>query len=195
MTNTFRVLAVLLSLCVVAAIGAGLWSFLTPLADAETKYRASLLHFELGLTTALGMLLVHCLIFMYFLGTGRWVKEVTIAYKMPDEPLHKRTRELKRKAFPAALFSMLIGIATAVSGSGVKLGDFHWSVHWTLAGLTVLINLWAFRVEYRCVSENAEVLRQVLVEVDKIRLAMGLDTNAEALARDESDARDAHARR
>ena len=58
-------------------------------------------------TTSLGVL---CLIFIYFLGTGRWVKEVAIGYKIPDDPLPKLTRELKRKAFPAALFAMQHGL-------------------------------------------------------------------------------------
>ena len=47
--------------------------------ESDSTY---LLHVFLGLlsgTTALG---VHCLIFIYFLGTGRWVKEVTLAYQL-----------------------------------------------------------------------------------------------------------------
>ena len=55
-----------------------------------------LVHFSLGLLSAITTLLVHCAIFTYFLGTGRWVKEVAIAYRIPDEPLPKLTRELKR---------------------------------------------------------------------------------------------------
>ncbi len=185
MTKTFSVLAVILGMLIVASIGVGFLSFFT--VDPEWKSTLFLLHFNIGLCTALGILLVHCLIFMYFLGTGRWVKEVTIAYKLPDEPLHKTTRELKRKAFPPALFSMLIGIATAGAGAGAqqRLVGWHWSVHMTLAFLTLAINLWAFFVEYRCVSANAGVIRQVLVEVDAIRRAMGLESNAEALAREE----------
>src|SRR5262249_7176432 len=69
---------------------------------------AFMLHFLFGLFTAVGTLLVHCLIFTYFLGTGRWVKEVTLAYDLPDEPWHKRTRELKRQTFPPALAAMLV---------------------------------------------------------------------------------------
>ena len=77
-----------------------------------------LLHFLAGLFTAVGTLLTHCLIFTYFLGTGRWVKEVTLAYDLPDAPWHKRNRELKRLVFPAALAAMLVTIATAAGGAG-----------------------------------------------------------------------------
>src|SRR5258708_27603731 len=58
---------------------------------------------------------VHCLIFTYFLGTGRWVKEVKLAYNLPDQPLAKLTRELKRRGFPPALFAMLAAIATGAA--------------------------------------------------------------------------------
>ncbi len=116
MVHTFRLLAALLMVALVATIGVGFWSMLTPGLPREKD--AFLVHFVLGLFTAIGMLAVHCLIFIYFLGTGRWVKEVTLAFRMPDAPNHKLTRELKRAAFPPALFSMLIGIAAAASGAG-----------------------------------------------------------------------------
>lgn len=146
-------------------------------------------HFTLGLYTSIGTLLVHCIIFTYFLGTGRWVKEVVLAYRMPDEPYHKATRELKRKVFPPALFAMLIAIATSAAGAGAQLAVWHWTIHFTLAILTLVINVWAYGVEYRCLQQNAAVLDGVLVEVDKIRAERGLPTNAEALQQERSEAR------
>jgi hypothetical protein len=141
-------------------------------------------HFLLGLGAALVTLLVHCLIFTYFLGTGRWVKEVKLAYKLPDEPLPKRTRELKRRVFPPALFAMLTVIATGGAGAAAQVGVTYWEVHATLATLTLLVNLWAFRVEYRCLRENIGVLDAVLAAVDELRAARGLPRNAEALAQE-----------
>src|SRR5581483_5966779 len=96
---------------IVATIGIGFTSMFMPGRPADKDI--FIVHFVFGLLTSIGILLVHCLIFIYFLGTGRWVKEVTLAYKMPDEPWHKQTRELKRATFPPALYSMLIGIAAA----------------------------------------------------------------------------------
>src|SRR2546423_4232553 len=101
-------------------------------------------HFYLGLFSVLGTLAVHCLIFTYFLGTGRWVKEVAIAYSLPDEPLPKLTRELKRRTFPPALFGMLITIGTAAAGAAAQVRVWPWQVHLTLALLALCINAWAF---------------------------------------------------
>jgi cytochrome b561 len=184
MANTFRTLAILLTFAILATIGLGFWSFFTP---GESKYKdLFIVHFVCGLITAMGILLVHCLIFIYFLGTGRWVKEVTIAYRMPDEPWHKQTRELKRATFPPALFSMLIGIAAAAAGAGAQLRSWPWYVHMTLGLLTLLINLWAFRLELRNVTINAGVIAAVLREVDRIRAEQGLASNEEALREEES---------
>jgi hypothetical protein len=190
MARTFSSLAVLTIFAILATIGFGFLSFfLHPAdlsqADAGFWKDIYIVHFFLGLATAIGILLVHCLIFIYFLGTGRWVKEVTIAYKLPDEPHHKMTRELKRKTFPPALFAMLIGIATAAAGSGAQLQYWHWSIHMSLAFCTLFINLWACGVEYRNVSLNAQVIQAVLADVDRIRLAHGLKPNADALREEE----------
>jgi hypothetical protein len=179
MTRIFATLAAIVTLSLLVTIGFGFWSM--ALDVTVFKKDIYIIHFCLGLFTALAILLVHSMIFTYFLGTGRWVKEVGIAYKLPDKVLPKLTRELKREVFPAALFAMLIAIATAAAGAGRQLEEWHWSVHMVLALATLAVNLWAFTVEYRCVSVNAGVIDAVLDEVDRIRAERGLTTNAEAL--------------
>jgi len=183
MTRIFVFLASLDGLALLAAYAVGIVSKLRDAAQhGDPIY---LVHFTLGLFSAIGTLLVHCLIFTYFLGTGRWVKEVTLTYGLPDEPWHKETRELKRRTFPPALFAMLIAIATAAGGAGAQLREWPWYVHFTLATLTLIINFWAFRVEYRNVDANSAVLDSVLHEVDRIRAERGLPSNAEALEHEE----------
>jgi len=183
MKQTFRTLAILLGSAILLSIGFGFWSFFTP---GESKYKdIFIIHFICGLGTAVAALAVHCLIFIYFLGTGRWVKEVTLAYHLPDEPWHKKTRELKRSVFPPALFSMLIAIAAAAAGAGAQLQAWRWEIHMTLGLITLAINLWAFRIELRCVAENAGVIESVMLEVDRVRAASGLVSNDEALLEDE----------
>ncbi len=107
------------------------------------------LHVYLGLFAGITNLGVHGLIFIYFLGTGRWVKEVAIAYRIPDQPLPKLTRELKRRAFPPALAAMLVPIVASYAGAGVATKEWSWVYHALLAVASLLVNLWAFRIEYR----------------------------------------------
>jgi hypothetical protein len=179
MARIFTTLAVFIILSLAATIAVG---FLSMFLEApDTKKDIFLVHFFLGLGTALVILLVHCIIFTYFLGTGRWVKEVGMAYQLPDEHLPKLTRELKRWTFPPALFAMLIAIVTVAAGAGVQLQEWPWHVHAILAFLTLLINIWAFRVEWRNLRTNTQVIQEVLSQVDHIRAARGLNNNAEAL--------------
>ena len=76
-------------------------------------------------------------------------------------------------------------IAAAATGMGSMMREWPWEVHLGLAVVTLLVNGWAFVVEYRCVETNAAVLYQVLNEVDRIRAERGLPTNAEALKQEQ----------
>jgi hypothetical protein len=180
MRNIFAILAGLNLLSLLVAFAAGLFSWFggSLQTSGDSRY---IIHFYCGLFAVILNLAVHSIIFIYFLGTGRWVKEVAIAYGIPDVPLPKLTRELKRKVFPAALFAMLIPIATAAAGAGVQLREWPWYAHGSLALLALLINIWAYGVEYRTIRTNAGVLDDVLTEVDRIRAERGLPSNAEAL--------------
>ena len=106
---------------------------------------------------------------------------MTLAYRLPDEPWHKLTRELKRATFPPALFSMLFAIAAAAAGAGAQLQAWPWYVHMGLGLSTLLVNLWAFRIELNAVTINADIIVQVMNEVERVRAANGLNSNDEAL--------------
>jgi hypothetical protein len=187
MTRIFTTLASMDALALAASFVLGIVSKLRDSSHHPTD-SIYLIHFTLGLFTAIGTLLVHCIIFTYFLGTGRWVKEVKLAYGLPDAPLPLLTRELKRKTFPPALIAMLITITTAAAGLGAQLKEWPWYVHGSSALVTLVVNLWAFRLEYRNVRINADAIAEVLREVDRIRAERGLPTNAEALEQERGQA-------
>jgi hypothetical protein len=180
MTRVLLRLSALNFLALLATCATGLVSFFRgALRDGADP--TFLLHFQLGLAVVLTTLALHCLVFIYFLGTGRWVKEVALAYRLPDEPLPRLTRDLKRRTFPAALAAMLVPIAAAAAGAAVQRQEWPWYVHGLLALATLAVNAWAFRIEYRNVAVNAGIIDEVMREVDRIRAEQGLPTNAEAL--------------
>ena len=107
---------------------------------------------------------------------------MTLAYDLPDEPLHKRTRELKRATFPPALTAMLVTIATAAAGAGAQLRSWPWQVHFTLGRVTLIVNFWALpRVPER--AGQRRDTRRGLVEVDRLRAEQGLPPNEQACAK------------
>jgi hypothetical protein len=183
MTRIFLTLASLTALAMVASAAIGILSVSQGSLN-NPKDPTYDIHFLLGLFTVFGSLLVHCIIFTYFLGTGRWVKEVGLAYQLPDEPFPKRTRELKRATFPPALFAMLIAIATAATGAGYHRQEWPGWLHDAVALLAFAINIWAFRVEYRNLTANSVILEAVTREAERIRADRGLAPSAEALQQD-----------
>ncbi|GIW80069.1 MAG: hypothetical protein KatS3mg105_1876 [Gemmatales bacterium] len=185
MTRIFSTLAAVNGLLLVSAFAVGTVSKLAG-SLRNPSDPTFMIHFWLGLAAAIVTLLVHCLIFTYFLGTGRWVKEVGLAYQLPDAVLPRQTRELKRSTFPPALAAMLVTIATAAAGSGAQMQAWPWQAHALLATLTLFVNFWAFRIEFLALKENAQIIDNVLVEVDRIRAKYGLPTNAEALRQEEA---------
>jgi hypothetical protein len=169
----------------VAASVLGLVAWLASPGSAPS-YDSSMLHLYVSLVFVFGTLAIHCLIFVYFLGTGRWVKEVAIAYQLPDAPLPRLTRELKRRTFPPALAAMLVVIAAAAAGMAQQMHLWHWGFHAGLALLTLVVNAWAFAVEYRDVTINAGIIQEVMAEVERIRAEHGLPTNEEALQQEDA---------
>ena len=180
MIRIFTVLAMANALGLIASFALG-W-----VSKSNGGYRNAdndlfLAHFLCGLFAAITTLLVHCLILTYNLGTGRWVREVTVVYGLPDAPLYKATRDLKRATTPLALCAMLGTIAAAVAGAGVQLQSWNWLVHLTGACLAIGLNGWAYVVEMRGLRKTEAILRAVYAEVDRVRAERGLPTNDEAL--------------
>lgn len=168
-----------LALGVAFVFGAVSWAS-EGLRDADSPVFP--IHLYVGLFAIICNLGVHCIVFIYFLGTGRWVKEVAAAYSLPDEPLPKQTRELKRSTFPPALLAMLVPITVAAAGMAnlQQRGPWAAPLHLALAAISLLLNWWALRIEHRNVCINAAIIDQVMTEVEQIRAARGLLPSAEA---------------
>jgi hypothetical protein len=180
MTRIFTTLATLNLAALVAAFAAGVVSKLEGgLAQSDTSYYV--IHFVLGLVAVLASLLVHCLVMTYFLGTGRLIKEVTLAYQLPDERWARPTRDLKRRNTPKAILAMLLAIAVAAAGEGAGHAGWPWELHLGLACAVLAVSVWVFRVEYHNIAFNGRLLDEVIGEVERIRAAHGLPSSAEEL--------------
>jgi amino acid transporter len=180
MRRIFTILLILIAAALVAAVTTGLLSWS---ADGlhNPDSGAYLTHFVVGLFTAVGVLASHCLVITYFLGTGRWVKEVCIAYGLPDERWPRQTRDIKRGNTPYAIVAMLVTIGAAAAGAGRQVEVWPASIHATLATATVLVNAWVWSIEYRNMKTNIRILDEVYAEAERMRAEQGLPPSAEAL--------------
>jgi len=179
MTRIFLVFVTLTGLALIASAVSGVLSWQQGGLTREGS--VYLTHFVLGLFTALAVLLTHCLAITYFLGTGRWVKEVCIEYRLPEERWPRQTREIKRKNTPRAILAMLVTIATAAAGAGRQNFDWPAWIHAALAGTALVVNAMAWVVEYRNMRTNIRILDEVYAETDRMRAELGLPSNEEAM--------------
>lgn len=147
---------------------------MTPAGPLSQAQRMFTIHLIAGLSAALLTLLLHSLIFTYFIGTGRWVQEVVKAYRLP-ESLRQQARRLKSSAFPYILGSILLVITTAVLGAATDRGLLDRNIHLALAALAVGFNFWSYLAEYRAVVANSELISHVMDEVNRMRLERGLE--------------------
>jgi hypothetical protein len=146
------------------------------LAMGETRAQGvpdpwHLVHFLLGLFTLLMTLLVHSIVYTYFLGTYKWVKEVVRVYKMP-EWVEAQAKKNKKKAFRFEFWGMtLISVAAWFGGEADAFGKYSvW--HLATASLALAFNLGAFVVEYVVLVAQARLLLEVKSRADQQRQAL-----------------------
>ena len=127
------------------------------------------IHFLLGLTSTMTTLLVHSIVFTYFLGTTRWVKEVVQVYRMPDWVYAQAVRN-KRRTFPFELWGMfLVGLVAWLGAAADTRRGFDPAWHLGTAALALGFNLGAFVAEYAGIVAQARLLLEVKDRADRMR--------------------------
>ncbi|MDX2038972.1 MAG: hypothetical protein SFX72_20165 [Isosphaeraceae bacterium] len=135
-------------------------------------------HFLLGLVTTMFTLLVQSIVYTYFLGTNKWVKEVVHVYGMP-EWVESESKRNKKKAFRFEFNCMaLVGIA-AWLGAGADAQGLNPTWHLAAASITLAFNLAAYFPEYAVIVAQMRLLLEVKARADAQRAAAEIVTSAE----------------
>lgn len=154
---SMRMIPIFIGVCL-AALVAALVALQGGLAIAEAtpaeRTAAIDRHQLLGLSASVLLLISQCVVFVYFLGTGKAIKTaVEVRGLNPD--LAARTRKLKGKTFPFATFSAIAVVAGSVL-SGASSPRTH--------AITMLGALTLFLVsvyfEFRSIVENGKLMDQ-----------------------------------
>ncbi len=142
------------------------------------------LHILFGVLTALVTVLVNSLCVTYFIGTGRWCREVAETYQLSAE-FDKRSSRLKRQTFPWSILGIATILAMAALGAAADPGTLRDSTAtWVLPHLvaacagTIVIGL-AFWYQFLGIEKNFVLIADIMEEVRRVRVARGLAIEAE----------------
>ncbi|MBL8692606.1 MAG: hypothetical protein JNJ88_00760 [Planctomycetes bacterium] len=144
-----------------AAALAGFWGYASTAAPPESDAAALDRHRLMGLSAAVLLLLGQCVVFVYFLGTGKAIKTAVEQRGLPIE-LSLATRRLKGKTFPFATFSAL-----AVVAGSVLAGAAEPSTHALTMGGALALVLLASWFELRAIRENGKLMDRTGTALEK----------------------------
>ncbi len=164
-------------------LATGVFGFLVPPPPGGALAYWHTVHILLGLFTTILTLMVHSIAYTYFLGTGKWVKEVVRVYQLPDWVL-MQAKKNKKRAFPFEFWSMMLIGGAAWMGAGVDA--LGWSSAWHLAAASIAIafNLCSFYAEYLVIIAQSRLLLEVKRLADQLRLAQPAASDQSAGATD-----------
>lgn len=128
------------------------------------------LHFLVALTSLVVTMMVHSIVYTWFIGTGKWIKEVVHVYGLP-EWVNAQAKKHKRRAFPFIFWSIMFLGAAAWLGAYVDTRrDAQPLWHLGVAAVSLAFNLVAFVMEYASILTQARLLEDVRTEADRLRL-------------------------
>lgn len=167
----------------VATAGLGLWIGDLHGATDPRLLRWATVHRLSGVLTALVVVLVNSMAVTYFIGTGRWCREVVETYGL-DPAFIDRSRTLKRRAFPFAMLGMLAVVAIVALGGAAdpasgRPGTQDWVTPHLVGAITLVGAIaWLFQAQLPNMRRQHELIEEVLADVRAVRTARGLDVDA-----------------
>jgi hypothetical protein len=179
-TRIFLTLASVSTLLLFIVIGLGL-----NIGDPKLPAAQPLVswHMILALAGLVFAALVHALVLTYFMGTGRWMEDVSKAYQL-DEHWRAECQRLKYRALPLMTLSLLLLLVTIGFGAAAdpasRLGFSGWGGlpasqwHLIIALITVAFNFYANTREFQAIERNGQLVSEVVAKVRELRIARGL---------------------
>ena len=186
MIRIFFTLAAFAVLCLLVAVFLGwyigdlqqVYSLTGEAKDAILRRKQA--HMLFGIGAALVVLLVNSIVVTYFIGTGRWCKEVVETYSL-DRSFVSRSQALKRQTFPWAACSMVAVIVVVALGgaadptTGAKTTANWVTPHYLGALLVLAFVVFAFLVEAGNIRAHHAVINDIVAEVRRVRSEKGLE--------------------
>jgi hypothetical protein len=143
-------------------------AFVLGLAIREPQSKMMSYHLLVSVLAMIFAALVHATLLTYFMGTGRWMEEIRVAYQL-DLNRNEEGRQLKNRTIPTMTVCLIILIVNIPLGAKASA-----SVHLAFAALTIVVNALVNVQEFRAIRRNGELIAEMIDEVRRIREARGL---------------------
>ena len=128
------------------------------------------LHMLWGLFMTILLVLLQCLIFGFFIGSGKTIKRVVGEEALSAEWIQK-TKDYKNKCYPALMLAILVTASAGIVGGGVSIGAIPVWIHEVLVWAALFLNVRSLWVSYKVVVENVSAIHKINREIhDKPRL-------------------------
>ena len=153
--------------------------FITTMGMAYAHLISPELHMLWGFFVALLIVLLQCLVFGFFIGSGKSIKRVVEENGLSRDWVQK-TKDYKNKSYPMLMLAIVVSVAAAAVGGGITTGFIPVWVHATLVWCALGINVYSLWISYKVVVENVTAIHRINAEVQKMK-ASGIAPKAAPL--------------
>ena len=138
--------------------------FLVTLGMAHTHFHMEM-HMLWGFFIATLIVLLQCLIFGFFIGSGKSIKKVVQENGLADHWIQK-TKDYKNRSYPALMLAIVITVAAAALGGGVGAGSIPPWVHALVMWTALIANVRSLWISYKVVVANVNAIHLINAEVE-----------------------------
>lgn len=138
--------------------------YLTTLILAHAHFFPVELHMLWGLFTSILIILLQCLIFGFFIGSGKSIKTKVQELGLDSQWVQK-TKDYKKQSYPALMLAILFSVTAAILGGGVSRGTLPVWLHAGFMWAAFFLNLRSLWISYRVIVENVEGIHQMNREI------------------------------
>ena len=130
------------------------------------------LHALWGLFLGLILVLLQCLVFGFFIGSGKTIKKKVKEAGLSADWVEK-TKEYKNRSYPGLMLAIVLMAAAVAAGGAVSVGFLPPWIHGGLMVLALGVNGRSLWVSYRTISDNVLAIHQINRQIGNRPLASG----------------------
>ncbi len=138
------------------------------------------LHMLWGCFTALLIIFLQCLVFGFFINSGKSIKKVVTDNGLSPDWIQK-TKDYKNRSYPMLMLAILVSVAAAIVGGGVSVGAVPVWIHQLLVWAALGLNIYSLFISYQVVSENVQAIHGINAEVRNMKGEGGTPVRAPEL--------------